>query len=125
MVRTSVLRIWMQIRWAQKHTDPSEPGSVLLVKSENEVTKQWKSRFSYYICLMKEGSGEVMSKTEGQTFRYRFGNETKTFWYRSRIPNRLFRFGPESALLDQIEMYLLFRWGRFWNKLSRFVLISC
>jgi hypothetical protein len=49
----------------------------------------------------------VMSKTEGQTFRYRFGNETKTFWYRSRIclvENRLFRFGPESALLDQIEM---------------------
>ncbi len=34
-------------------------------------------------------------------------NETKTFWYRSRIylvENRLFRFGPESALMDQIEM---------------------
>jgi hypothetical protein len=48
-----------------------------------------------------------MSKTKGQTFRYRFGNETKTLWYRSRIcliENRLFRFGPESALLDQIEM---------------------
>ncbi len=26
-----------------------------------------------------------MSKTKVQTFRYRFGNETKTFWYRSRI----------------------------------------
>jgi hypothetical protein len=25
----------------------------------------------------------VMSKTEEQTFRYRFGNETKTCWYRS------------------------------------------
>jgi hypothetical protein len=38
----------------------------------------------------------LMSKTEGQTFRYRFGNETKTFWYRSQIclvENRLFRFG--------------------------------
>ncbi len=49
----------------------------------------------------------VMSKTKGQTFRYRFGNETKTFWYRSRIclvENRLFRFSSESALLDQIEM---------------------
>ncbi len=49
----------------------------------------------------------VMSKTKGQTFRYRFRNETKTFWYRSRIclvENRLFRFGPKSALLDQIEM---------------------
>ncbi len=48
----------------------------------------------------------VMSKTKGQTFRYRFGNLTKTFWYRSRISlieNRLFRFGPESALLGQIE----------------------
>ncbi len=48
-----------------------------------------------------------MLKTEGQTFRYRFGNETKTFWYRSRIclvENRLFRSGLESALLDQIEM---------------------
>jgi hypothetical protein len=27
----------------------------------------------------------VMSKTKGQTFRYRFGNESKTFWYSSRI----------------------------------------
>ncbi len=27
----------------------------------------------------------VMSKTKGQTFGYRFGNETKTFWQRSRI----------------------------------------
>jgi hypothetical protein len=47
-----------------------------------------------------------MSKTEGQTFRDRFGNETKTFWYRSRISlieSRLFRFCPVSALLDQIE----------------------
>ncbi len=49
----------------------------------------------------------VMSKTEGQTFRNRFGNETKTFWYRSRIclvENRLFRSCLKSALLDQIEM---------------------
>ncbi len=48
----------------------------------------------------------VMSKTKGQTFRYRFRNETNTFWYRSRIclvENRLFGFCPESALLDQIE----------------------
>jgi hypothetical protein len=48
-----------------------------------------------------------MSKTKGQTFQYCFWNETKTFWYRSRIclmENRLFRFGPKSALLDQIEM---------------------
>jgi hypothetical protein len=48
----------------------------------------------------------VMSKTKGQTFRYRFGNENKTFWYRSRISlieNRLFRFSLESALLGQIE----------------------
>jgi hypothetical protein len=47
-----------------------------------------------------------MSKTKGQTFRYRFGNETKTFWYRSRISlieNRLFLFGPESAHLGEIE----------------------
>jgi hypothetical protein len=49
-----------------------------------------------------------MSKTKGQTFRHRFGNETKTFWYRSRIclvENRLFPFGQEYALLDQIEMF--------------------
>jgi hypothetical protein len=48
-----------------------------------------------------------MSKTKGQTFRYRFGNETKTFWYGSRIcvvEKRLFRFGPDSVLLDQIDM---------------------
>jgi hypothetical protein len=49
----------------------------------------------------------AISKSKGQTFRYRFGNETKKFCYRSRIcliENRLFRFGPESALPDQIEM---------------------
>jgi hypothetical protein len=48
-----------------------------------------------------------MSKTKGQPFPYRLENETKTLWYRSRIrliENRLFRFGPESALLNQIEM---------------------
>jgi hypothetical protein len=49
-----------------------------------------------------------MSKTKGQTFRYRFGNETKTFWYRyqiSLVENRLFPFSicPESALLGKIE----------------------
>jgi hypothetical protein len=47
----------------------------------------------------------VMSKTKGQTFRYRFENEAKT--YRSRIclvENRLFRYGPESVLLNQIDM---------------------
>jgi hypothetical protein len=47
-----------------------------------------------------------MSKTEGRTFRYRFGNETKTFWYRSEISlveNRSFKFCPESALLGKIE----------------------
>ncbi len=49
-----------------------------------------------------------MSKTKGQTIRYYFGNETKMFWYRSPIrlvKNRWFWFGPESALLDQIEMW--------------------
>jgi hypothetical protein len=58
-----------------------------------------------------------MSKTKGQTFRHRFGNETKTFWYRSRIclvENRLFRFGPD------LNRNVLFRWGRFGNKLRRF-----
>jgi hypothetical protein len=37
---------------------------------------------------------------------YRFGNETKTFWYRSQVSlveNRLFQFCPESALLGKIE----------------------
>jgi hypothetical protein len=36
----------------------------------------------------------------------RFGNETETFWYRSRISlikNKLFRFYPESALQDQTK----------------------
>jgi hypothetical protein len=48
-----------------------------------------------------------MSKTTGQTFRYCFGNETKMFWSRSQVclvGNRSFRFGPESAPLDQMEM---------------------
>ncbi len=47
-------------------------------------------------------------KYERTKFRYPFGNETKTFWYRFRIclvENRLFRFVPESALLDQTEMF--------------------
>jgi hypothetical protein len=39
-----------------------------------------------------------MSNTKGQTLRYCFGNETKTFWYHSRI------YGLESALLDQTEI---------------------
>jgi hypothetical protein len=52
--------------------------------------------------------GIVGNEKQGgvQTFRYRFGHEIKTFWYRSRISlieNRLFRFDPESALLGQIE----------------------
>jgi hypothetical protein len=49
-----------------------------------------------------------MSKSRQQTKRpYIVWNETKIFWYRSRIyliENRLFRFGPETALLNQIEM---------------------
>ncbi len=39
--------------------------------------------------------------------RTKVPNETKTFWYRSKISlidNRLFQFGPESAHLDKIEM---------------------
>jgi hypothetical protein len=47
-----------------------------------------------------------MSQTKGQTFRYRFGNETKTFCFRfqiSLIENTMFRFDPESALLGLIE----------------------
>jgi hypothetical protein len=47
-------------------------------------------------------------KYERTKFRYPFGNETKRFWYRFRIclvENRLFRFVPESALLDQTEMF--------------------
>jgi hypothetical protein len=27
------------------------------IKSKKEVTKQYKSRFSFYFCLMREGSG--------------------------------------------------------------------
>jgi hypothetical protein len=57
--------------------------------------------FSFLVTLL------VMSKTKGQTFRYRFGNKTKTLWYRSQIclvENRLFQFGPEYTLLDHIEM---------------------
>ncbi len=60
------------------------------------------------MCEVREGINNlVMSKTKGQKFLYRFGNETKTFCYRSRIcliETKLFRFGPESAFLDQIVM---------------------
>ncbi len=51
-------------------------------------------------------------KNERTNVSISLGNETKTFWYRSRIclvENRLFRFSPESALLDQIEMILVGR----------------
>jgi hypothetical protein len=77
-----------------------------------------------------------MSKKKGQTFRYRFGNETKTFWYRSRIcltETRLFPFGPESALLNQIVMLafvnsnsgtnsnvMVFFLFRYWNVCGTF-----
>ncbi len=64
----------------------------------------------------------VMLKTKGQTFRYRFWNETKTLRYRFRIcliENRLFRFGPESALLDQIRNDL-FRYEKFGKELKCF-----
>jgi hypothetical protein len=44
-----------------------------------------------------------MSKTKGQTLQYRFGTKPKCFVL-FFIENRLFQFGPESALLDQIEM---------------------
>ncbi len=46
-------------------------------------------------------------KNERTNVPISFGNETKTIWCRSRIclvENRLFRFGPESALLDQTEI---------------------
>ncbi len=58
-------------------------------------------------------------RTNVPNFRYHFGNETKMFWYRSQIchvENRLFRFGPESALLDQIEMCSL-----YWNVCGTYV----
>ncbi len=47
-----------------------------------------------------------MSKTKGRSDII-LETKLKTFWYRSQnclIENRLFRFGPESALLDLIEM---------------------
>jgi hypothetical protein len=78
-----------------------------------------------------------MSKMKGQTFRYRLWNETKTFWYRSRlglIDNRSYRSGTESALLDQIEMIFFgdtnsvtnyktfwFHSERLWNVCGTFV----
>ncbi len=73
----------------------------------------------------------VISKTKGQTFRYRFW-KTKTFWYRSEIcliENSLFRFGPVSALLDQIQERTQMFWfhsyqilERLWNVCSFTVL---
>jgi hypothetical protein len=81
------------------HFGDSITVTILCWYEYNQYILVW--RLHWYHC-------SVMSKTKGQTFRYRFGNETSTFWYRSRIcliENRLlFQFGPESALLDQIEM---------------------
>jgi hypothetical protein len=92
------------------------------------VGKVKKKKFSNTFSFQVSGNGlhyslyyVVMSKTEGQTFRYRFGNETKTFWYRSRIclvENRLFWFGPESVRTKSPND--LFRWGRLENELRRF-----
>ncbi len=54
------------------------------------VGKVMKKEFSHTFSCQASGNGlhyslyyVIMSKTEGQTFRYRFGNETKTFCYRS------------------------------------------
>ncbi len=47
-----------------------------------------------------------MSKNERTNVPISLGKETKTFWYSSGIcliENRLLRFGPESAILDQIR----------------------
>jgi hypothetical protein len=63
-----------------------------------------------------------MSKTKGQTFRCCFGTKPKRFWYRSQIcliENRWFRFGPESALLDQIEI-IAFNKTKFEKELKPF-----
>ena len=70
-------------------------------------------------CLFSSsnGTGVVISKTEGQTFRYRFGNETKTCSYRfqiSLVENRLFQFYRGSALPGKIEriIYDKTKWGK-------------
>ncbi len=57
--------------------------------------------------ILAETCKVVMSKTKGQTFRYRFGTKPKRFGLPilySIIENRLFRLDPESALMDQIEI---------------------
>jgi hypothetical protein len=48
-----------------------------------------------------------MSKRKDKRSDIVLERNQKTFWYRSQIcfiENRWFRYGPESALLDQIEM---------------------
>ncbi len=70
------------------------------------IRKLWNTAL-YTVCKSSLAYVLAQSKTKGQTVRFRFKNETKTFWYRSRIcldENRLFRFGPESALLDKVEI---------------------
>jgi hypothetical protein len=51
------------------------------VKSQKEVTKEWESRFSYYICLMIEGSGSI-PLTNGSGSRR--PNNTWIRWIRIR-----------------------------------------
>ncbi len=52
------------------------------IKSQKEVTKQWESRFSYYFCLMIEGSGSIPLTTGSGSRR------PKNIWIRRiRIRN--------------------------------------
>ncbi len=77
------------------------------------IWKLWNTAL-YTVCKSSLAYVLAQSKTKGQTVRYRFKNETKTFWYHFRIclvENRLLKFGPESALLDKVEISSLDRAG--------------
>jgi hypothetical protein len=81
--------------------------------------------YSFYEEMRCPESSNV--KTKGLTFRYLFGNETKTFWYRSRIflvDNGLFwsRICSPGPIRND-----LFRWGRFGNELRcyGFIPVRC
>ncbi len=56
-IRTSVLRIRMRIQEAQKHTDSTDPDPEHWYKVIKMSQNSRNQGFSFYICLMKEGSG--------------------------------------------------------------------
>ncbi len=88
-------------KYALQHRDGPTRLLTLRVSAPSLVLLQ-RLLISNPICSKSTLYSIEMSKMKEQTFRYRFGNETKTFGIVPTriclVKNSLFRSGPESAL---------------------------